>query len=302
MALAETVLESSLYENQKGECAKVTISGTDEKRTSDTNVAFDCDDGTYTWSIGGWRVQASADGSIRALVFSDARRNMSSNDEVTNSIRYRVLSITDGADARANFKLSRAFLQDSIFTGCTQATSPTRRLLPNAVLPNTNWCGPGQCPACGDNYCLDSFSGDWACRRHDTCLKYSAFFTFPIVACSCDQDLYDNTRGNDAASSIIGGIYGSSGPYPCIAREDTCADWGWVRSGRRRRWGWSYWGIIGSRACDKWNYVNKYTTRRRIHRFGYDTLPNGWQVESRQNWLNCKDNAKDIDLGNPFGL
>merc|ERR1719284_1551699 len=86
----------------------------------------------------------------------------------------------------------------------------------------------------------------------------------------------------------------------CIAHEDTCRSWGWVKAGRRRRWGWSYWGVTGEKACDKWHYINRLSSRRRIQNWGYENTPGG-DVQSQESWPGCTENTDDFDVGNPFG-
>lgn len=90
--------------------------------------------------------------------------------------------------------------------------------VPGISAPGTSWCGPGQDPSAkdfggeGDNFCLGSFAGDWACRRHDLCgvailkeitmpdwVKKMRVWEWldanenipklPVVSCECDKAL-----------------------------------------------------------------------------------------------------------------
>jgi len=324
LRLAEVVAESPGYQTMKGECQHGRGPGQGESMpTSASSIAFDCDDGTFLWTVAGWRVATSADGTIKAFVFANASATEvvggnkdEDDDNSATSFHYRVLSFTDGGDERADFGLSRAFQEGSIFTGCVESNdtrrmsgrllATSRRLLPAAVLPNTNWCGPGTCGAdidgCRMNYCLDAYDGDWACRRHDACTKNADMLGIPILGCSCNRDL-DVDRGSGPNAVLIHSLFGSYGAIPCISHEKHCRTWGWVESGRRRRGGWSYFGVTGKRKCDDWNWCGDKYSDSNMQNFGYVRQINDYDLNSRSSWPNCQEqNTDHIDLGNPFGM
>lgn len=304
LGFAEKVLESADYDMHKGGCQKDQSEGGEEEVTvTPARVDFNCDDGTFTWSVAGWRIRASSDGRVQALVFA----NVTSDDSFT----FRVLSIADGGDRRSNYLLSKAFQDGAIFRGCpvqqhlpknTSRHLQTSDLFGGRVLPDSNWCGPGQCAAdvdgCRDNYCLDKYDGDWACRRHDACAKYNFVFGVAISACSCNKDLYDG-RGTGNNALTIARIFGPNSFYPCIQYEEPCARWGYVSSGSQQTS--KYFGITQSSTCDVYNYrrTNKYTGVR-IENFGYRPQVNGYSVHSRENWPGCVDNTVDAEVPNAF--
>eukprot|EP00927_Polykrikos_kofoidii_P050868 TRINITY_DN44714_c0_g1_i1.p1 TRINITY_DN44714_c0_g1~~TRINITY_DN44714_c0_g1_i1.p1 ORF type:complete len:785 (+),score=64.06 TRINITY_DN44714_c0_g1_i1:70-2424(+) len=304
ISMAEAVLESSTYGEYKGECLRAHVAtGDDEIATSASSVAFDCEMGTFTWLVSGWRLQTLANGSVVAFVFANASGDVLGSDDSAISFTLTVKAFIDGHRAEAG-QLSIAFRDGSLFSGCDAGTiglanstgpSSGRRL--GYILPGSNWCGPGQCLAdrdgCRDNYCLGSYDGDWACRRHDACAKSHdyAWGTFSVLACSCDRDLYEN-RGSGPNAAVISSIYGGFGVLPCISHEKTCDQWGWVRSGRRRRWGWSYWGVVGHRTCEDWNYINKYDDPNIVD-FGYRPQFQGHDVHSREDWHGCVPENKN---------
>jgi len=310
LGTAERVLESPDFESLKAECRQSATTRAvleDVKQASPSSVAFDCEDGSYTWAVNGWRVQASADGVVKAFIFgsiSDDGSGQGGNNS-TSSLRYRVLSHSDGGDARTNYRLSLAFEHGYIFKSCSASGEGKRSLRASArvrnlgsTLPGTNWCGPGQCGSdsanCKHNYCLDTFEGDWACRRHDACEKWDRdFLGLTVMACSCDKALFEKRgSGNALATSLIAGAYAGHGVRPCISHESQCTAWGWVQAGRRRRWGWSYWGQTGKKPCDNWNYINKYDDPK-IQDFGYSPQINGYDIQSTVSWPGCIDNTAD---------
>lgn len=315
--MAEALLESANHEDEKGECRRTSMPSVSESlQSAEVNLAFDCDSGTYMWSVGGWRITSSADGTIREFLFGNSSAlDLPDDDDSAARMHYRVLSHTDGGNARTNFLLNRAFSEGWIFGGCdpgmpqTQAaggpnlrsgSSSSNRSSSGAgrrlgfALGGTNWCGPGQDPS-RDNFCLDDFDGDWACRRHDACPKTERLGGFPVTGCSCDQDL-NRDVGSGLNAIIIHGLYDEYGAWPCIAYTRTCSDWGWVEAGRRRRFGYSYWGVTGASDCSKWNYVNKYAGR--LTHWGYESNSN--DLNSKQDWPGCTDNLRDWSSDNWF--
>lgn len=306
--LVEALVESRGHEDQKGACQKESKHvPTDIKTIPDVSIAFDCDTGTYMWTIAGWRVLASADGDIHEIVFANgtAPTGHDDDDSKTN-LRYRVLSFTDGGSPRSNYKLFSAFADGSIFLGCgmsdpigtnpslRSSSSGARRLGLGFTLSGSNWCGKGQDPRT-DNFCLGEYDGDWACRRHDACIKVSRVGIVPINGCSCDRDL-DENRGSDSQARIIHTLFSPNGIYPCVAHVEECNDWGWVPAGRRRRLGYSYFGIIGSRGCENWNYINKFSGQ--LTEWGYHDVAQGQDLNSRAGWPGCEDNTGDVSVPN----
>jgi len=176
----------------------------------------------------------------------------------------------------------------------------------------SNWCGPGHDPTtpCGDNYCLGSYDGDWACRRHDACslVEYTSVFGLPVLACSCDEDLYVN-RGSGLMAGIIAQVYGpwsfASGSHvrACIAKKGTRNCYKWSRPE-----GFSqqiYWQIFGSTSdyeneqCDVWSLSDKYDFP--FENYGYKGVPLGRNLNSKENWAGCGTNPSKVTgafLGN----
>eukprot|EP00928_Gymnodinium_smaydae_P031007 TRINITY_DN22902_c0_g1_i1.p1 TRINITY_DN22902_c0_g1~~TRINITY_DN22902_c0_g1_i1.p1 ORF type:complete len:748 (+),score=98.36 TRINITY_DN22902_c0_g1_i1:55-2244(+) len=308
LLLAEALLESAAFDSRKGECRELaTGEAPDPPQASDVSIAFDCETGTYVWSVGGWRVSASADGEVKAFAFGDSRKSAEVEDDDSSSrLYFRVLAFSDGADSRANFKLNNAFNDGTIFLGCAsngQRKSESsgrglslRHSLPGIRLPGTYWCGPGQDPRT-DNFCLTDFGGDWACRRHDACRKFESLGPLPVLGCSCDRDLAD-ACGRGPQASLIRGLLGGNGVWPCIAHTETCQSWGWLPGGRRRRWGWRYWGITGEYECSNWNYVNKFSGK--LTEWGYFPAMNNFSLDSQTSWPGCYPNKRDIPNGKWF--
>jgi len=307
LSLAEEVLESRSYDSFKGGCQKQTLSGDDERKAAYSQVSFNCEDGTFTYSVAGWLVTTSADGTVQALMFAMERAGDLDNQTDVTTLNFRVHSITDGANERKHYRLSEAFKTKAIFTGCEAHEGEssrlhqdgTRRLMFSVRLPSTSWCGPGQCGSdmdgCRHNYCLNAYDGDWACRKHDACSKVSSLAGVPILACSCNKELLDN-RGHGDNADLIKSIFGNNGLVPCISHVKTCYSFGWVKSRRRRRWfGWSYWGITGRRSCDDWNYINKYNDPK-LQRFGYHQQIYGYSLDSQQSWPGCVPNTRDREV------
>jgi len=327
--MAEALLQSPDFDGRKGSCRRFPSSssssspqggapGGEAARPPEASVTFDCETGTYVWSIGGWRVLASPDGEPRAFIFSSANATAAAatpsvsdidddgDDEKSRLVQYRVLAHAHGSDARAHFALSRAFARgpSAVFGGCAAAAAPPpsgggRRLqtfgnggpLPGIRLPGTFWCGPGQDPK-SDNFCLSSdFEGDWACRRHDSCAKLDWMGALPINGCSCDIDL-DAARGSGPQAALIHGLFGDRGVWPCVAHLDRCRQWGWVESGRRRRAGWSYWGVVSEYDCSNWNYINKHGGQ--LADWGYNPAVQGNDLNSREDWPGCYPNERDL--------
>lgn len=310
---AEAVLESADFGSRKADCQQSALEGQfseSEHQTSQKSVSFNCDDGVYVWMVSGWRVEASADGTIHAFIFgnSSAEEVVEDDDNETSSMRYRVVAMADGGNPRQNYLLSSAFASGSIFQGCSTeqsvAAGSPRRL--GVQLPGTNWCGMGQCGCFpqGDNYCLGEFEGDWACRRHDSCQHYNRWSGVPVAACSCDADLWANSgSGIGPAKAAIAAAYHPHSPWPCVSHHTTCRSWGWKEHGRRRRWGWSSWGVVGTRPCENWNYGgnwNKYNDPY-IHNYGYLPQANGFDINSRESWQGCIDNTVDWEVESIFG-
>lgn len=305
---AELVLESERFNHMKHECrmdAAQTGGNNEEMQTPASSVSFDCETGLFTWTISGWRVQTSANGDIKKFIFASASPN---HLEGSEDFEMRVLSQWDGGDAGADFALTRAFEMGVIFSGCgewstpaavaasprrepaaTAATTEGRQLVitnKNCVLPGTNWCGPGQNPVT-QNWCLDDYPGDWACRRHDACAKKEeTFVQFIVNGCSCDKDLWDNRGDNSAwaAAQAVEALYNGQSPYPCIARTVFCEKYGWVAAGRRRRYGWWWFGISSWSKCDVWHYWDKYVGN--ITTYGYSSTSLG-DLTSTASWTSC---------------
>jgi len=308
------VLESAAFEGHKGGCRHFAASGTaaagvQVERPSRATAAFDCDSGTFAWSIAGWRVLASPDGDIRAFVFGDDTDTgngtesgiraqppgQGADDHVDVRLQYRVLAHAHGSDARNHFRLNRAFAGGTIFARCAEAATRAaggRRLrfgesVPGVRLPGTNWCGPGQKPE-RDNFCLsEDFDGDWACRRHDACAKWDFLGPLPVVGCSCDRDLHAN-RGTGFQADLIHALYGDNGIWPCIAHEGECRRWGWKSS----RWGFSYWGVVSMYSCLSWNYVCKYSGQ--LTEWGYRKAMKSFNLNSSEDWPGCYPNTRDL--------
>jgi len=313
LALAEKVLESASYDSHKGDCREEDMQDEEEEAAVAAKVGFNCEDGTFTWSVAGWRLRAAADGSLKTLEFAKATTDGGTDQSAIEFLSFRVLSLIDGSNKRANYLLSRRFENGDMFKGCTDhvriphdnrsRSLRSKRWPPPYVLPGTNWCGFGQCgtdkEGCRHNYCLDQFDADWACRRHDACPKTSKLGGITVLACSCDRDLVEN-RGTGINAGIILRAFGSSGFWPCISHEKTCRKWGWVRKGWTR-----YWGIISYYTCDDWNYIRKFRDSK-IQDFGYAPQINGFNVNNRSSWPGCVDNKVDPEVldyvipGNPW--
>jgi len=303
LALAEEVLESAAYDLHKGDCRDEDMHDEEEQAVVAANVGFNCEDGTFTWSVAGWRVRAAADGSLKTLEFANTPTNDGMGDSEVEVLSFRVLSVIDASNEQGNYLLRQRFQNGDIFRGCEdQVQRPlidgSRRLAQkntsgHFVLAGTNWCGVGQCgtdkEGCRHNYCLDHFDGDWACRKHDACAKSSKLRGITVNACSCDRDLVEN-RGTGHIAALIESAFGDNGVWPCISHERTCRKWGWVRKG------WvSYWGVTGHSTCEDWNYIGKFADPR-LQEFGYSPQIKGFSVDSRTNWSRCVDNTEDPEL------
>merc|ERR1719253_671248 len=71
-ANAATLLETVTTNGHKHKCQQAPISdeALAEAMTSPHPVAFNCDDGTYTWLKNGWRLRTTADGTIQAFIMA----------------------------------------------------------------------------------------------------------------------------------------------------------------------------------------------------------------------------------------
>jgi hypothetical protein len=177
------------------------------------------------------------------------------------------------------------------------------------VIPHmgSSWCGPGQDPRtpCSDNFCLGSYSGDWACRRHDACplAEYTSVLGLPVLACSCDKDLFDNRDKDTPMGSNIGALYGdldvttASASRACIAKKGTkpCIKWG----GKQTDFINKLWQIskvtddYEKEECDIWQVKDKY--KLPFEKYVYKETPFNHDVDSNENWPECYKNPKNPD-------
>merc|ERR1712151_915868 len=124
---------------------------------------------------------------------------------------------------------------------------------------------------------------------------------YPILACSCDKDLYDTrdeewTMGQNIACAYIDKQKcWTISAMPCIAKKGTknCKKWGGPQEESTTK---EYPDVQGTvddyetEECDIWQLEGKYELP--FEDYGYHSTPDGHDLNSQKDWPDCKENPR----------